>query len=304
MKPNFMLRYLKNFVSGLCMVCLSVGLFPVLSGAQSGAYHIGLRDVLTLVIHAGGEKQNEVSLTVSSMGLVNVPFIGPVKAKGLTVSELEEAIMAPLSADYFVNPEVNIQIAEYHSLRYYISGAVKTPGLYEMAAETTLMELIAKAGGVMPERGKIAYILSGSADDMEEGDRAEQFRPKGEPTKISLKKLLDEGDMSSNPVLNTGAVVYIPLEKVFNQDESKIYVEGEVKQPGIFEYQAGLTALRACIMAGGFDKYAAPNRARIIRKVDGEITVIEIDLIDVQKGKIPDVKLEPGDRVHIPETYL
>lgn len=291
-------------IAVLLLGLLCAGFFPVNALAQNGAYHIGARDVLSLVIYAGGDKQSEVALTVSSRGMVNVPFIGPVKAGGLSVSGLEAFIKEPLAKDYFVNPEVNIQIKEYHSLRYYISGAVNSPGLYVMVSETTLMELIAKAGGVTPERGNIAYILSGSADPMEKGDSAEQLLSRADPVKISLKKLLDEGDMSSNPVLNTGDVVYIPLEKVFNQDESKIYVEGEVKKPGIFEYQAGLTALSACIMAGGFDKYAAPNRARIIRKVGRRISVIEINLNDVQKGKIPDVELEPGDRVHIPETYL
>lgn len=291
-------------ITGLCLVCLAGGLNTSPVSAQNGAYHIGPRDVLTLIIHAGGEKQNEVILTVSGLGKVNVPFIGPIKAQGLTVPDLETAIAKPLAADYFVDPLVNIQIKEYHSLRYYISGAVKTPGLYEMVAKTTLMELIAKAGGVLPERGNVAYILSGSAEDVNHSQETAKLVPKGEPTKISLKKLLDEGDMSANPVLSTGDVVYIPLEKIFNPDESKIYVEGEVKQPGIFEFQTGLTALSACIMAGGFDKYAAPNRARVIRKADSKITVIEIDLIDVQKGKIPDIDLEPGDRVHIPETYL
>jgi len=272
--------------------------------AQNGAYHIGARDVLTLVIFAGGEQQNDVTLTVSSKGFVNVPFIGPVKAQGLTIAELEAAITAPLAKDYFVNPEVNILIKEYHSLRYYISGAVKSPGLYEMVHQTTLMELIAKAGGVTPERGNVAYILGGSADNLAAGASAEKLMPGAKPTRISLKRLLEEGDMTVNPVLKTGDVVYIPLEKVFSQDESKIYVEGEVKRPGIFEYQTGLTALSACIMAGGFDKFAAPNRARIIRRENDEIKIIEINLNEVQKGIIADVKLKPGDRVHIPETYL
>lgn len=261
-------------IAVLLLGLLCAGFFPANALAQNGAYHIGARDVLSLVIRAGGDKQSEVTLTVSSRGMVNVPFIGPVKAGGLGVSGLEALIKEPLAKDYFVNPEVNIQIKEYHSLRYYISGAVNSPGLYVMVSETTLMELIARAGGVTPERGNIAYILSGSADPMEKGDSAEQLLSRADPVKISLKKLLDEGDMSSNPVLNTGDVVYIPLEKVFSQDESKIYVEGEVKKPGIFEYQTGLTALSACIMAGGFDKYAAPNRARIIRKVGRRISVV------------------------------
>lgn len=57
-------------------------------------------------------------------------------------------------------------------------------------------------------------------------------------------------------------------------------------------------------MAGGFTKYAAANRARIIRKQGDSQEIITINLEDVKKGIIQDVKLEPGDLIHIPETWL
>jgi polysaccharide export outer membrane protein len=99
-------------------------------------------------------------------------------------------------------------------------------------------------------------------------------------------------------------VVYIPLEKALNQAESNIYVEGEVKKPGVYNYQPGLTALNACIMAGGFDNFAAPNRTRIIRSTGDGQEIIKVNLDDVKEGKIPDVELKPGDRIHVPETWL
>ena len=104
--------------------------------------------------------------------------------------------------------------------------------------------------------------------------------------------------------VKAGDVVYIPLQKALDLGESKIYVGGEVKSPGAYDYQPGLTALNACIMAGGFDKYAAPNRTRIIRKDGDRQETIKINLNDVKEGKIPDIELRPGDRIHVPETYL
>ena len=278
--------------------------FSRVSLSQTKDYLIGPRDILSLTIFAGGEKQQEVDLTVSGQGMINVPFIGPVKAEGLTVPELELMIAGPLAKDYFVDPEINIRIKEYHSLQYYISGAVKTPGLYEMMAKASLMELIAKAGGVLPERGNVAYILRESAGNIREGEDIENLISGKDPIKVDLKSLLDKGDMTHNPMLESGDVVYIPLEKALNLAESKIYVEGEVKKPGVYNYQPGLTALNACILAGGFDKFAAPNRARIIRQAGEEQEIIRINLDDVKEGKIPDIELKPGDRIHIPETWL
>jgi protein involved in polysaccharide export with SLBB domain len=96
--------------------------------------YTSLEPLWAQTIYAGGEKQQVTRLTVSSQGMINVPFIGPVKAKGLTIPQLEMFVTKPLAADYFVNPEINIVINEYHSLQYYISGAVGSPGLYEMRA--------------------------------------------------------------------------------------------------------------------------------------------------------------------------
>jgi polysaccharide export outer membrane protein len=272
--------------------------------AQDTVYHIGPRDVLTLTIYAGGEEQHVSNMTVSSQGLVNVPFVGPIKAMGLTVSQLQDKITKPLAADYFVNPEVSIVVSEYHSLQYYISGAVGSPGLYEMKSKATLLELIAKAGGASAQHGNIVYILRPSSNHTASNKENQTLYSDKGPLKINLNHLLSKGDMSQNVDLESGDVVYIPLQSSQNLSESKIYVEGEVKSPGIYTYQEGLTALNACIMAGGFSKFAAPNRTRIIRQKGDKQIIIKIDLNDVKNGKTKDVEIKPGDRIHIPETWL
>jgi polysaccharide export outer membrane protein len=302
------MRILTTILRSLCITAFLIQCAALFSAqpcpAQDKAYLIGPRDVLTLTIYAGGEKQQEVDLTVSGQGTINAPFIGSVKAEGLTTHQLVALITEPLAKDYFVDPEVNIWVKEYHSLRYYISGAVRSPGLYEMTSEASLMELIAKAGGAVPERGNVAYILRKSAEHIEKGQNVENLLSSQDPIKVDLIRLLDKGDMSRNLILQSGDVVYIPLQKALNQVESKIYVEGEVKRPGVYDYQPGLTAMTACIMAGGFDKFAAPNRTTIIRKAGDEQNIIKINLDDVKKGKTPDIELKPGDRIHVPETWL
>ena len=269
---------------------LLVFTLPVFS--QTSAYQLGPRDVISIIITAGGEEQAKVNLAVSGQGEINVPFIGSVKAAGLTIPELEKMVSTPLEQDYFVDPQVIIQIGEYHSLSYTISGAVETPGKYELDFHPTIMDLIAKAEGVLPERGDIAYILR------DEGGKEK------DPVTVDLSKLLDQGDMSCNIKLKTGDKVYIPLGKKLDQSRTKVYIEGEIKKPGTIDFQPGLTALTACIMAGGFDKYAAPARARIIRTENGSNKIIKIDLERIKDGESPDIPLKPGDRIHIPETWL
>jgi polysaccharide export outer membrane protein len=124
------------------------------------------------------------------------------------------------------------------------------------------------------------------------------------PESIDLERLLEQGDMTANVLLEPGDVVYIPLEKSLELVGPKIYVEGEVRNPGIYDFRTGLTAMNACIMAGGFAEFAAPNRTRIIRQKGEELKIVRINLNDVKDGEIPDIELEPGDRIHVPETWL
>ncbi len=275
---------------------------------NSSAYRIGAGDIILLAISAGGEEQDSAELLVSNMGDINVPFIGKMKAAGLTMSELEAMITKPLAQDFFVDPQVHIQMKEFHSLQFFISGAVAKPGMFELNFNPTVMDLIAKAGGVTAGRGNIAYVLKKVNNDLQQPKTTETTLTNSgkTPVKIDLVKLLDQGNMGENIKLASGDTVYIPLDKAINLTQTKVYVEGEVEDPGVFDYQPGLTALRACIMAGGFARYAAPNRTKIIRNssTDNAQEIIKIDLEKVKVGEIPDFPLKPGDRIHVPETWL
>ena len=300
------MKIIKKKVIYPCVFVIMLVTVPVLwaSNEPTKAYKIGPADVLTMIIYAGGVMQYESDLTVTDKGTINAPFIGTIKAAGYTPSQLEKALYRPLSKDYFVNPKVDISIKEYHSIHYYILGAVLSPGLYEMPNETGVLELIAKAGGVSTDRTSIAYIMRGTEKTYLNNDSnldVEGTKAK-ETIDVDLGKLLDQGDLSENKRLKSGDVIYIPLKQ--NVAESKIYVEGEVQAPGLYEYQQGMTALNACIMAGGFNDFAAPNRTHIIRQKGDEVKMIKVNLNNVKSGKIPDVKLVPGDRIHVPESWL
>ena len=279
----------------------------------SANYRLGAQDVIQITVLAGGEVQISTELVVTGSGDINVPLAGSIRAVGLTQEELERVIRIPLERDYFVEPQVQVQIKAYHSLQYFISGAVKNPGMYELNFHPSMMDLIAKAGGMADGRGNIAYVLRGpkGVDTSEllasttDSDALETAIIKREPIRVDLLKLLDQGDMTENLLLESGDTVYIPLNKALNQTYTKVYVEGEVKSPGVFDYQPGLTAFSACIMAGGFAKYAAPNRTRVIRNTkDGDQEIFKLNLEKVQRGDEPDFPLEPGDRIFVPESWL
>lgn len=80
----------------------------------------------------------------------------------------------------------------------------------------------------------------------------------------------------------------------------QVFVMGAVNKPGAYGYQEGLTALKACLVAGGFTEYASLRGVKITRAVDGKSKTFTCDLDKVSKGQIEDLALLKGDRVKVP----
>jgi polysaccharide export outer membrane protein len=277
--------------------------------AEKGKYVLGVGDRLSFLLYAGGENQLEgggpITLTISEEGTVTLPFLGKVRADGLTVDRLTEEITEALAADYFVDPQVILSVVDYRSKRVYILGEVKSPGSYGMERENpTLIELISMAGGATEKRGKKAFVLRGAYEDVALGGEIDELVEKRDPVVVDLQQLLERGDLSANVRLQPDDVVYIPPRAFVDIAQSKIYVMGHVKNPGVYEFQDGITALNACLLAGGFAKFAAANRATVTRMEGDEKTLIKIDLDDVKHGKADDIVLKPGDRVYVPKSWL
>jgi protein involved in polysaccharide export with SLBB domain len=87
----------------------------------------------------------------------------------------------------------------------------------------------------------------------------------------------------------------------------KVYVGGEVNQPGIQIYRGGLTALQAVVAAGGFKTTASLRSVVLIHKdPKGEPIGAILDLSRVLKhaefGR--DVALSPTDIVFVPRSTI
>lgn len=82
----------------------------------------------------------------------------------------------------------------------------------------------------------------------------------------------------------------------------KVYVIGEVNQPGEFDLMSYTTVLQAIAQAGGFTDYAKKNKIQIIRTQGNEKVKIKFNYKQVIKGKNLDqnIPLKPGDVILVP----
>lgn len=84
----------------------------------------------------------------------------------------------------------------------------------------------------------------------------------------------------------------------------QVRVVGQAANPQALPYRSGMTVLDVMIAVGGLGKFAAGNRARLIRSVDGKTTEMRIRLDDLlNDGDIhANVQVRPGDVLIIPES--
>lgn len=85
---------------------------------------------------------------------------------------------------------------------------------------------------------------------------------------------------------------------------SQVRVVGQVKQPQPIAYRKGMTVMDVVLAVGGLGEFAAGNRAKIVRKVDGKDVEIKVKLQDLlEDGDMrQNVDVQPGDVLVVPES--
>jgi polysaccharide biosynthesis/export protein len=116
------------------------------TGVQAPAdYIIGSDDVLNIVFWRDKEMSTEVQ--VRPDGKISLPLLNDVQASGLTPEQLRLSIVE--KADKLLeDPSVSVVVKTINSRRIYITGQVGKPGIYPLLEKTTVLQLIAMAGGV------------------------------------------------------------------------------------------------------------------------------------------------------------
>jgi polysaccharide biosynthesis/export protein len=166
---------------------------------EGSTYSLGVDDVVTIVVR--NQPDFSGRFVVDPEGHIQYPFVGDIKATGLTKTELKMEIEDRLKR-YVRYPEIAVMISEYRSKSIYVLGQVGRPGKYAMKGDKiTVKEAIVAAG--LP-RGDAAlsrvYVI-----------RPSEFNEDGKPhkKKVDLKKLLKKGISDENFMLEPGDMILV-----------------------------------------------------------------------------------------------
>jgi polysaccharide export outer membrane protein len=119
---------------------------PVAINVPAG-YVVGESDVL----HVNVWKEQELTQTVvvRTDGNISLPLINEIKVSGMTPLQIQEMIAEKLKS-YINNPQVTVTVTDIRSKKAFITGEVLRPGSYSLNAQTSVLQMIAQAGGFTP----------------------------------------------------------------------------------------------------------------------------------------------------------
>lgn len=120
-------------------------------------YVIGPEDVVEIAVWSNTDLSRTVP--VRPDGKISLPLLHDVQAGGLTPMQLREALTTSLEK-FVAEPVVSVIVREVHSFKVTVIGEVKTPGRYEVRSRTTVLDVLAVAGGLSQyaARGRITIL--------------------------------------------------------------------------------------------------------------------------------------------------
>jgi polysaccharide biosynthesis/export protein len=234
------------------------------AGAVGREYRIGPGDILRVTVY--GHDDLGQTVVVQPGGGIVFPLIGTVPAADETPQAVEARIAKRLAKGLIRDPQVSVVVQEYRSKVVYVVGEVSRPGTYPLAGDTSVVEILARAGPLSPAAGSEVVVV----------------RPGATPAEVLRVNVRDlqAGRLERNVALRPNDTVFVP-------QAARIFVSGEVRNPGAFAYSAGLTVRQAVALAGGFTEDASKS-AKVVREVGGQPRTIKVRLDD---------PVAPGDTV-------
>jgi polysaccharide biosynthesis/export protein len=268
---------------GLLFV-LALGLPPYAQAPQGAApgqattpsMQIGPGDLVTVQVY--GQQDLTTTNAVSDDGNLSMPLIGKVHIGGLSLDQAAREVESALKkGGILVNPYVTVTVPPGRSQQVPVTGFVKNPSRYPIDANTTVLDLLALAGGTTADAGDIVYVVRPDAN--------------GAFVRIPVNlKALSDGTATEAPIrIKSGDQLLVP--KAF---EFQIY--GEVKNPSTFRLESGMRVFEAIAKSGGITDRGSSGRVEIKRKQpDGTFKTIRARTDEI---------IQPGDVIRVRESLF
>lgn len=275
----------------------------LLNGSRGVAdYRISTSDVLSInlieypnitpsnnnINNANASNPYAAGYPVDQQGYIQFPLVGRVKASGLTVSQFTNNLRSQLQR-YLKYPDPQVKVVNFRGSKFFIDGAVKQPGEFNMAdAPISLYGAISMAGGATTEGDSNSVVLT----------------RRGVQYELGLRDLQDMGISASQIYLQDGDSIHIN-----RLDRNKVYVLGEFGEIKPLEIpDHGLTLTQVVGQSKGLNP-STSNAAKVyVVRDHGNSSYTDIYHVNLQTvtnlALANRFEMHPNDIVYVDPTGL
>ena len=222
---------------------------------------------------------------VSEKGEIAIPMAGAVHLAGLNSEKAQQAVAERLVAlDLVMNPRVTVTV-ENEAMGITVLGEVHAPGIYELSGKHLLSDLLATAGGMTTNAGRVIEI-----SNVRTPDKAAALA--WDPTMHNTANY--------NREIHAG-------DRILVRPCGIAYVGGNVGRPGAYSLCGSpvMTLSELVAMAGGVQRLSSPSHTYLIRtRPDGSRIATQINVTQIQKGKAADVPVQEDDIIYVSPSAL
>lgn len=287
---------------------------------HSRDYLLGPNDVISVFVYDSKEFDQE-KMRIQPDGNIILTPLGQIRASGKTVEELH-LLLVNKYKKYLKDPQVTIRLDQLRPFVTYISGAVLSPGGYELNADTSTHQGFVTSDLAMLQVERKSPLLSNlliAAGGVKFDADLEHIKVSNSITntefEVNLMNII-EGDATQDVYLMAGDVIYVPkmptplavseekyikyATSTFSPKIIPVKVFGYVSKPGLIKLDnsASITLNSAIMAAGGYltDAAYAPKKVYVSRAdASGKLVTKVVNPMS------NDIVVMPNDIVYVPE---
>ena len=235
-------------------ICRSAG--EPTTANQQHMSQLGPGDSVSIQIFGQPDATN---IYVGDDGSISVPLVGNIQVAGISPVDAAARVAKALKdGGYFVDPHVTIIVTQARSQLVSVLGEVGSVGRYPITPRTTIVDLLAQAGGVKETASDVGYVLRS-----DENGHINRYP-------IKLNGLSDIKDVLPTPTLLGGDSLVVPRAEHY-------FVLGEVVTPGKFPFEPGVSVIQGIARAGGINERGSERRIQLKRLgKDGQYRVVPV----------------------------
>lgn len=172
--------------------------------SEPNDYRIGPEDILQINVWQNAELSRTVP--VRPDGKISLPLVNDVQAGGLTPMQLRDVLKEKL-AEYVPAAEISVIVGDVQSFNVSVIGKVQTAGRYKLKGPTTVLDVLALAGGFQEFADPDRIVILRPEPFFVQGRRTGQTFKR---LQFNYKKVISAGGETDNLPIQPGDIIVVP----------------------------------------------------------------------------------------------